>query len=427
MEKRLAMSRIRRIRAREVLDSRGNPTIEVDVETHSGIGRASVPSGASTGAHEALELRDGGARFGGKGVLNAVKNVNDVIAKKLAGKKVTDQEKIDSEMLNLDGTPDKSRLGANAILGVSMAISRAAAVSEGIPLYRYLQKLSKSKKLVMPVPCMNIINGGRHAGNSLDVQEFLIMPTGAASFSEAVQIGAETYHVLKDVIKGKYGKNATNVGDEGGFAPPLKKISEAVSLIEEALRDSGYSDKVQLGIDCAASEFYNNFSYRLAGKEVSKKGLIEIYQDLVDKHNFVSIEDPFNQEEFEAFASLNAGLRGKAQVVGDDLLVTNARRIATAIEKSSCSCLLLKVNQIGTVTEAINAANLAMKSGWNVMVSHRSGETEDSFIADLAVALGCGQIKTGAPARGERTAKYNQLLRIEEELGSRAIYQGKII
>jgi len=422
------MAKIKRVKAREVLDSRGNPTVEVEIETTSGTAKAIVPSGASTGSHEAVELRDGGKRYGGKGVLKAVSNVNSIISRKIIGMNPEKQKEIDNLMISLDGTENKGKLGANAILGVSMAVCRAGALSKKIPLYRHIQNLSKSKRLILPTPAMNIINGGVHAGNSLNIQEFMILPTGAKSFSEAVQIGAETYHQLKKVIHDRFGKNAVNVGDEGGFAPPLESAEEALKLIEEALDEAGCRDKVKLGMDCAASEFYKKFGYSFEGRYLDREKLAMKYMHLVEKHkNIVSIEDPFNEDDFDGFAHLTKQLSGKVQIVGDDLLVTNPERIKIAIKHNSCSALLLKVNQIGTVTEAIEASNLAVKNGMNVMVSHRSGETDDSFIADLVVGLGVGQIKSGAPARGERTAKYNQLMRIEEELGKNAKYQGNII
>ncbi|MBW2983754.1 phosphopyruvate hydratase [Candidatus Woesearchaeota archaeon] len=416
---------IKKIKAREILDSRGNPTVEADILTTFGIARAAVPSGASTGVHEALELRDGGKRFGGKGVLKAVDNVNKVIAKKLVGADCREQEKIDKIMLELDGTDNKSGLGANAILAVSMACCKAGAVLQDIPLYQWLKELSKNKKYVMPVPCMNVINGGVHAGNKLDVQEFMLFPVGAKSFSQALQFGAEVYHTLKSTIKKKYGINAVNVGDEGGFAPPVAKIDEPMGLLLDAIDRAGHKGKVEIGIDAAASEFFKNGKYFLEGKKLSTAQLASRYEELVKKYPLVSIEDPFCEEDFEDFALLNKKIGKKVQIVGDDLLVTNPKRVKKAIGNKACNALLLKVNQIGSITEAIEAARLAQSDGWGVMVSHRSGETEDSFIADLVVGLGTGEIKSGAPCRSERLAKYNQLLRIEEELGNQAKYAGK--
>lgn len=417
------MARIKKIRAREVLDSRGNPTVEVDVDTGNVITRAIVPSGASTGIHEALELRDKQRRFLGKGVLKAVNNVNKIIAKKIVGKDCTKQKEIDELMIKLDGTENKSRLGANAILGVSLAVCRAGAFARNETLYSYISDIAKTRKL-MPIPSFNVINGGVHAGNKLDIQEFMIMPTGAKNFHEAMQIGSETYHILKSVIKAKYGKNAVNVGDEGGFAPPLKKTEDALKLIMEALKDIGHEKKVKIAIDSAASEFYKNKRYNVDGKKMNSEELSSYYENLIKKYPIVSLEDPFAEDDFTGFSFMTKKIGRKIQIVGDDLLVTNVERIKKAIKEKACNALLLKVNQIGTVSEAINAAKLAMKNRWNVMVSHRSGETEDSFIADLVVGLGTGQIKSGAPCRSERNAKYNQLLRIEEELGKVA-YAGK--
>ena len=420
------MARIKMVKAREVLDSRGNPTVEAEIETSDGLFRAIVPSGASTGIHEAVELRDSGKRFDGKGVLRAVSNVNNMIAKKIIGMNVESQKDIDEFMILLDSTENKQRLGANAILAVSMAACRAGAASKNIPLYRHIQQLSRTQNIVMPVPSMNIINGGAHAGNNLDIQEFMIMPTGARNFSHAIQIGVEVYHHLKKFILAEHGKNAINVGDEGGFAPPLRKISQAFHLIEQTLDELGYEKEVQLGVDCAASQYYRKFEYVVEGKRLSRQELMKFYEKLIDDHGLISIEDPFQQDDFDSFAEFTAKVGQKVQVVGDDLTVSNVQRLKIAIEKKAINCLLLKVNQVGTVTEALDAAIMAKKNELNVMVSHRSGDTDDSFIADLSVGLGCGQLKSGAPARGERTAKYNQLLRIEDELGSKARYQGRI-
>jgi len=413
--------KIKSIRAREILDSRGNPTIEVDIVTDAGLSRAAVPSGASTGKYEALELRDGGSRYLGKGVLNAIKNVNEIISKKIVGMDVEKQNDIDNVMIELDGTENKSKLGANAILAVSMAACKAGAVACGMKLYEYIAKICGNKKLLLPIPSMNIINGGAHAGNDLDIQEYMILPIGAKSFREAIQICSETYHTLKNILKEKYGKNAVNVGDEGGFAPPLEEIEEPIELILKAINELGYNEKIKLGLDSAASEFFKDDKYYIENKALTGDELIEIYKNLVEKYPIISLEDPFAQDDFDSYAKLVQELPA-IQIVGDDLLVTNVRRIEMAIEKNACNALLLKVNQIGTVTEAIDAAKLAFASNWNVMVSHRSGETEDTFIADFVVGLGSGQIKSGAPCRGERTAKYNQLLRIEEELGKKAKY-----
>lgn len=420
------MAKIKEVIAREILDSRGNPTVEADVITGDGVFRAAVPSGASTGAHEALELRDCGKRYNGKGVLKAVRNINRKIAPIVKGMNPAEQEKIDSAMISADSTENKSRLGANAILAVSMAACRAGAFARNVPLYRHIAGLAGVKKLAMPVPAFNVINGGVHAGNRLDIQECMILPVGAKSFAEALRAGAEVYHALKGMLKKKYGKDAVNVGDEGGFAPPVKNIGEAMAILTSAVKKAGYSGKVKLGMDAAASEFYKNGKYVLEGKALKNSSeLIRMYEKLVQKYDIISIEDPFDEEGFEDFTHLTAIIGGKVQIVGDDLLVTNAERISTAIEAKSCNALLLKVNQIGSVSEAIKAFNTAKKAGWSIMVSHRSGETSDDFIADLVVGLGTGQIKSGAPCRGERTAKYNQLLRIEEKLGKKALYAGR--
>jgi len=421
------------IRGREIIDSRGNPTVEVDVHTTAGNFRASVPSGASTGIHEAVELRDGGSRYKGKGVLKAVSHVNDVIASKLKGMDVTQQGKIDEMMLALDGTPNKSKLGANAILGVSLAISKAGASAKGVPLYQHYADLAGNKDLVLPVPSFNVINGGSHAGNRLAFQEFMILPVGAPTFTDAMIMGCEVYHTLKSVIKAKYGQDACNVGDEGGFAPSIQSNYEGTDLLMEAIKKAGYEKEVKIGMDVAASEFLlKNGKYDLDFKTANNDGkmtytgpaLADIYKDLATKYPIVSIEDPFDQDDWANYTAFTAAIGDKVQVVGDDLLVTNVKRIQEASSKKACNALLLKVNQIGSVTESIDAVKLAKRNGWGVMTSHRSGETEDSYIADLAVGLCTGQIKTGAPCRSERLSKYNQLLRIEEEIGAKAKYAG---
>ncbi|KAI8841876.1 enolase [Chytriomyces cf. hyalinus JEL632] len=426
---------IQKIFARQIFDSRGNPTVEVDVTTEKGLFRAAVPSGASTGIHEALELRDGDKKkWLGKGVLKAVANVNSKIAPALiaANFDVKDQVAIDEFMIKLDGTKNKENLGANAILGVSLAVARAGAADADIPLYQHLANLAGNKgPLVLPVPAFNVINGGSHAGNKLAMQEFMILPTGAESFSEAMQMGSEVYHALKSVIKKKYGQDATNVGDEGGFAPNIQDNREGLELLKTAIAQAGYTGKIEIGMDVAASEFYKDGKYDLdfksdnsdASQHLSGEKLGELYQSFIKEYPIVSIEDPFDQDDWESYAKLTSAVN--IQIVGDDLTVTNPIRIQTAIEKKACNGLLLKVNQIGSVTESIRAAKLAQSDGWGVMVSHRSGETEDTFIADLVVGLKTGQIKTGAPCRSERLAKYNQILRIEEELGANAVYAGK--
>lgn len=411
---------IENIHAREILDSRGNPTVEVDVWTCCGFGRAAVPSGASTGTHEALELRDGDDRYGGKGVLQAVKNVNDIIGPKLieSGIDAIEQRAVDEFMLALDGTPTKSKLGANAILGVSLAVAKAVADELGIPLYRYLGGVNTT---TLPVPSLNVLNGGQHAGNDLAIQEFMILPKGASCFSEGLRMAAETYHALGKILSGRYGSGATNVGYEGGYAPPLSKTSDALDALMAALDVTGYEKEIGIGIDAAASSFFKNGSYSVDGKKLSGGEIIDFYADLVSTYPLILIEDPFEEEGYRDFADLTAKL-SKTIIVGDDLYVTNVERLEKGIEMKATNALLLKLNQIGSVSEAFDAARMAFRSGFKVMASHRSAETEDSALADVTVALGAEILKTGAPARSERTAKYNQLLRIEEELGFAASY-----
>ena len=415
--------KIRKIKAGEVLDSRGNPTIEVDLKTKSCCAKSIVPSGASTGVHEALELRDNDKkRYSGKGVLKAVSSVNKIIAKKLIGLDCRKQMEIDSIMIGLDGTENKSHLGANAILGASMAVCKAGAQCSELPLYKYIQKLSNTKKICLPIPQMNVINSGKHAGVDNDVQEHMIMPIGFNSFSEALRAGAETYHTLKEILKKKYGAKAILLGDEGGFAPSISNVEERLELLMKAIEESGYEKKIKLALDCAASEFHDDKSgkYTIQNKKYSQSELTDFYKELIQKFPIVSIEDGFSQDDWQGWRVFSGELGKKIQIVGDDLLVTNIMRIRKALHEKACNSLLLKVNQIGTVTEAIDASNISFKNKWNVVVSHRSGETEDSFIADLVVGLGASQSKFGAPARSERTAKYNGLLRIEEELGKKA-------
>ncbi|KAE8210316.1 hypothetical protein CF319_g1687 [Tilletia indica] len=424
---------IQKIHARQIFDSRGNPTIEVDLTTDKGLFRAAVPSGASTGIHEALELRDGDkSAYVGKGVLKAVSNINDIIAPELikSGIAVTSQKEIDDFLLKLDGTPNKEKLGANAILGVSIAAAKAGAGESGKPLYAYFAELAGVKApFVLPAPAMNVINGGSHAGNPLAPQEFMITPTGAQTFSEAMKIGTEIYHTLKKVINSKYGIDATNVGDEGGFAPNVQTAEEALELLTTAISKAGYEGKIHISLDVASSEFYKEGKYDLdfkneksdSSKWLSGKELADLYLGYIEKYPIASIEDPFDQDDWESWSYLRE--KSSATIIGDDLTVTNPLRIKTAIEKKACNGLLLKINQIGTISESIQAAQLAQSDGWAVMVSHRSGETEDTTIADLAVGLGVGIIKTGAPCRGERLAKLNQLLRIEEE-ATTAVYAG---
>jgi len=416
------MPEIKRIKAREILDSRGNPTVEVDLFTNSGLSRASVPSGASTGKHEALELRDGGKRYLGKGVLKAVSNVNSAIAAKLVGRDCTKQKEIDELMIELDGTSNKSMLGANAILAVSMAVCKAGASESNLPLYAYICEMVNSKRLTLPVPQMNVINGGLHAGIENDVQEHLIIPYGAESFSDALRMCSETYHTLKKKLKERFGNSAIHVGDEGGFVPPLKSVDERLEFISEAIEELGYTQEFALGIDAAASEFYHDGKYRILEKEYSVAELSDFYGELCERFQLVSIEDGFSEDDWDAWNLLESKLGQKIQIVGDDLLVTNVTRIKKAMEMKACNALLLKLNQIGTVTEALDAFRLARKAGWNVIVSHRSGSTEETFFADLVVGLDAGQFKYGAPARSERTCNYNQLLRIEEALGSKAVF-----
>jgi len=426
---------ITKIFARSIFDSRGNPTVEVDLYTAKGIFRAAVPSGASTGVHEALEMRDGDKKlYHGKSVFNAIKNVNDIIAPELikSGLKVTMQKEIDEFMNKLDGTPNKSKFGANAILGVSLAVCKAGAAELAKPLYRHIASLAGYSDVILPCPAFNVINGGSHAGNKLAMQEFMILPTGASSFTEAMRMGSEIYHHLKSVIKGRFGLDATAVGDEGGFAPNILNNKDALTLIQESIEKAGYTGKIEIGMDVAASEFYKGENtYDLdfktdnndGSQKISGDKLCELYMSYVKEFPITSIEDPFDQDDWTNWSKMTAGT--DIQIVGDDLTVTNPKRIQTAVESKACNCLLLKVNQIGSVTESIAAHLLAKKNGWGTMVSHRSGETEDCFIADLVVGLCTGQIKTGAPCRSERLSKYNQILRIEEELGSGAKFAGK--
>ncbi|KAL3089536.1 hypothetical protein niasHS_006920 [Heterodera schachtii] len=425
---------IKRIFARYIYDSRGNPTVEVDLETEKGLFQAAVPSGASTGVYEALELRDNDKTVHhGKGVLKAVDNINSKIGPALVGQNfaVMQQNQIDKFLIDLDGTDNKGKLGANAILGVSLAVCKAGAVHKGLPLYKHIAELAGTQKVILPVPAFNMINGGSHAGNKLAMQEFMVLPTGAKTFKEAMQIGSEIYHHLKKVIKERYGLDATSVGDEGGFAPNIQNNREGLDLLKEAFAASGHQDKVIIGMDVAASEFYKEGKYDLDFKNpntdkaqwLTGEQLADMYKSFIKDYPVVSIEDAFDQDDWENWSKLQAAI--DIQLVGDDLTVTNPKRIQKAVEKKACNCLLLKVNQIGTVTESIEASKLARKSGWGVMVSHRSGETEDTFIADLVVGLATGQIKTGAPCRSERLAKYNRIMRIEEELGTDAIYAGK--
>lgn len=422
------MSAIVDIHAREILDSRGNPTVEADVVLQSGaFGRAAVPSGASTGVHEAVELRDGDKkRYMGKGVEKAVANVNDVIYDALAGLEAEDQIEIDSTMIDLDGTENKGKLGANAILAVSLAVAKAQAEESGLPLYRYL---GGTMARTLPVPMMNIVNGGQHADNPIDIQEFMIMPVSASSVKEAVRMGAEIFHTLKKNLKAA-GHN-TNVGDEGGFAPNLQSAEEALSFIVKSISDAGYKpgEDVVLAIDAASSEFYVNGKYEMKGegKSYTNAQMVEFYKDLCERFPIFSIEDGMAEDDWEGWKMLTDAIGDKVQLVGDDLFVTNPKRLAMGIEKGVANSILVKVNQIGSLTETLKAVDLAQRNKYTAVLSHRSGETEDTTIADIAVATNCGQIKTGSMSRTDRMAKYNQLIRIEEELGDMAIYAGKSI
>jgi len=431
---------IETLKAREILDSRGNPTVEVDLTTKAGISvRAAVPSGASTGIHEACELRDGvKTRYLGKGVTKAVESVNTTLNEALKGMSVAEQKALDEKMIELDGTPNKSKLGANAILGVSLAAAKAAAAARGVPLFKHFADLAgNTGPMVLPVPCFNVVNGGSHAGNKLAFQEYFIIPVGAATFKEAMQIGAECYHTLKGIIKKKFGGDATLIGDEGGFAPPCDARG-GCELVMEAIEKAGYKDKCQVGMDVAASEFKTEGKdeYDLGtwypeaereadpGLKMTGAQLADFYAGLCKDFPLITIEDPFDQDDWEGWKVFTEKVGEPTQVVGDDLTVTNVSRVKKAIDEKACNALLLKVNQIGSVTESIDAVKMCKQAGWGVMCSHRSGETEDTTIADLAVGLCTGQIKTGAPCRSDRNAKYNQLLRIEEELGADAVYAG---
>lgn len=420
------MSQIANIHARQILDSRGNPTVEVEVITTNGVmGRAAVPSGASTGIHEAVELRDNDKGvYLGKGVLNAVNNVNTVINESLVGQYIFDQQALDNLMRHIDGTANKEKLGANAILGVSLAVARAAATECGLPLYRYVGGVGAS---TLPVPMMNILNGGSHADNKIDIQEFMVMPFGAESFSHALQMGTEIFHHLKAVLKGK--GHSTNVGDEGGFAPNLGSNEEAIEVVLEAIEKAGYKpgDDVQIALDAASSEFFKDgvYSFESTGDKRSSSEMVDFWREWTEKYPIVSIEDGLAEDDWDGWKLLTDTIGNKVQLVGDDLFVTNPARLAQGINNSIANSILVKVNQIGTLSETIEAVNLATRNSYTSVMSHRSGETADNIIADLAVALNTGQIKTGSASRSDRIAKYNQLLRIEEELGSMAYYPGK--
>ncbi|HEX4302501.1 MAG TPA: phosphopyruvate hydratase [Rhizomicrobium sp.] len=421
------MTAILDITGREILDSRGNPTVEVDVRLEDGsLGRAAVPSGASTGAHEAVELRDGGKRYGGKGVEKAVAAVNGEIFDTLCGMEAEDQIRLDRQMIALDGTPNKSRLGANAILGVSLAVAKAAAQAANLPLYRYV---GGAKAHTLPVPMMNIINGGVHADNPIDFQEFMIMPVGAPTFREALRMGAEVFHTLKKALHDA-GHN-TNVGDEGGFAPNLKSADEALAFVMKSIEKAGYKpgEDVYLALDPASTEFFKNGKYELEGegKSLSPDQMVKVYEDLSARYPIISIEDGMAEDDWDGWAGITKAIGKKVQLVGDDLFVTNTARLNQGIQKGVANAILIKVNQIGSLTETLDAVDTAHRAAYRAVMSHRSGETEDNTIADLAVATNCGQIKTGSLARSDRLAKYNQLLRIEEQLGDQATYAGKSV
>jgi enolase 1/2/3 len=418
------MAKITSVTAREIIDSRGNPTVEVDVHASDGsFGRAAVPSGASTGEHEAIELRDGAKkRYLGKGVQKAVKNVNEIIAPKLKRIEVTSQRKIDEIMIKLDGTANKSKLGANAILGVSLAAAKAGAASKGLPLYRYL---GGESAVTLPVPLMNIINGGVHADNNLDFQEFMIVPIGFKKFNEAIRAGIEVFHNLKATLSKK--GYSTAVGDEGGFAPDLKSNEEAIECILEAITKAGYKvgRQISLALDTASSEFFSNDRYKVEGRRIGRQRLIDIYADWIKNYPIISIEDPLAEDDWGGWKEITEELGDKVQIVGDDIFVTNTNRLKRGIREGVANSILVKVNQIGSLTETLEAVQMAQEAGYTYIISHRSGETEDSTIADIAVATNSGQIKTGSASRSDRVAKYNQLLRIEEELGKKAVYPGK--
>lgn len=430
------MSAITGVQGREIIDSRGNPTVEVDITTADGTFTASVPSGASTGIYEAAELRDGGSRYMGKGVLGAVENVNTALADAVKGIDAADQRAVDEAMLKADGSTNKGNLGANAILGISLAASKAGAAAKTVPLWKHYAEIAENPiPETLPVPCFNVINGGEHAGNKLAFQEFFVIPTGAETFSESMEIGCEVFHNLKKVIKEKFGGDATLIGDEGGFAPPCD-VDSGLAMLMEATDRAGYLDKITVGLDVASSEFKvegkneYDLDFKTAGADkdssllLTGDELIAFYKDMIAKYPVVTIEDPFDQDDWDNWTKFCTEVGKDVQIVGDDLTVTNPVKIQQAVDQGSANCLLLKVNQIGSISESIDAVKLSKLNGWGVMTSHRSGETEDSYIADLAVGLCTGQIKTGAPCRGERTAKYNQLLRIEAELGATAKYAG---
>jgi enolase len=414
--------KISKITAREVLDSRGNPTIAATAFAGELSATAMVPSGVSTGTHEALELRDRDSRYNGKGVLKAVSNINNVLANRLFGEDCTQQREIDNTMIHLDGTDNKTKLGGNSILAVSMAVCRLGAMAMGIPLYEYIAQLSGRKAFQLPVPQLNVINGGKHADQEDDIQEHSIMPVKAKSFAEGLRMSTETYYILKGMLHAKYGARGTLIGDEGGFVPPIGNVQDRLAIMSDAINAAGYRGKIKLAIDCAASEFYKSGKYNIGGRLYTAAALVDFYEGLCRDFDIISIEDGMAEDDWAGWAELTRKLGRKVQIIGDDLTVTNVKRIKQAIEKKAMNSLILKLNQIGTVSEAIDAANLAFRQKWAVVVSHRSGETEDTFIADTVVGLQANQSKFGAPARSERTAKYNRLMQIEAELGKKAVY-----
>ncbi len=426
MCEKIDMGIIEKVKGREILDSRGNPTVEVDLIVGDKCFRASVPSGASTGTYEAVELRDGGERYFGKGVMRAVKNINEIIGPKIIGLDCRNQREIDTLICQMDGTENKKVLGTNAILAVSMALVKAGAEAMGIPLYKYIGKLAESEAVTLPIPQMNVINGGRHAGFSDDIQEYMIIPIGACSFEEGLRICVEVYFKLKDLLEAKFGAGGIHLGDEGGFVPPTNGVEERLSLITEAIKLLGYEKKIALAIDAASSEFYHDNKYTISGKAYTSEELVSFYEGLIERFNCVSIEDGMAEDDWQGWVLLNERIGKRVQLIGDDLFVTNIKRVNQGIEVGAANSVLLKINQIGTVTETIETWRVAKKVGWNVVVSHRSGETEDTFIANLVVGLDAKQSKFGAPARSERNCKYNELLRIEEELGEKAVYGGRI-
>lgn len=411
---------IKKIKAREILDSRGNPTVEVDLVTDQGLFRASVPSGVSKGKYEAVELRDGGVRYQGRGVMNAVRNVNEILSPELIGKDPAKQKQIDDLMISLDGTGNKSNLGANAILAVSIVVCRAGAATKNFSLWRYIAHLSGQDlvSLILPSPCLLLIEGGLHAGNNLDVQEFMIVPE-TDSFKEKLRTGTEIYHVLGSILEKEYGKGAINVGLEGGFAPPLKSTREALDLIIQAAKETGYLEKIKIALDIAATHFYQDGVYRFEGSVFTKESFLNFYSDIIENYPILGIEDPFSEDDWESFKAITEKFGQKVSIIGDDLLVTNIGKVKKGIEERACNALILKPNQIGTVSEAIDVGNFAKQNNWEIFVKHRGGETTDTFISDLAVGLGVKYIMAGAPSRGERVAKYNQLMRIEGELKGR--------